>query len=86
MMVLILVLALLGLAVWFLDRFFHIRTRLALKGIPRVKEQIIPVLGHLPHYRHKPLHLLYKDWAAIEGGIFGVFLGKTPVVVITGEV
>lgn len=59
-------------------------SRLRLRHIPLVRPMPF-LLGHLWSFRKKPMYLLYEEWARQYGGIFLVFFGKNPVVVIAGE-
>ncbi|KAL4451808.1 hypothetical protein ABPG75_007470 [Micractinium tetrahymenae] len=67
---------------WFLATGFRLRDRWRLRHLPLV--QPLPfLLGHLSNLRSKPIYLCYEEWARKYGGIFLIFFGKNPTVVLS---
>ncbi|KAL4419504.1 hypothetical protein ABPG77_002290 [Micractinium sp. CCAP 211/92] len=67
---------------WFLATGLRLRDRWRLRHLPLVTP--VPfLLGHLHNFRRKPIYLCYEEWARKYGGIFLIFFGKSPTVVLS---
>ena len=63
---------------------YHWADRLRMRHLPLVKP--LPFwLGHMWVFRRTPMYLCYERWMKQYGGLFLVFFGKNPVVVLSGE-
>eukprot|EP00887_Chlorella_sp_A99_P007381 scaffold2.g7381.t1 len=61
---------------------YRLKDRLRLRHIPAAPLAAW-LLGHLQAFARRPMYLCYEAWSRQLGGIFLVFLGKEPVVVIS---